>query len=109
MKVSDLVKVSELDVVHMGEDCEIKNIFCCDLLSIAMSRMPESAVWVTVMGNVNTLAVAELTDVSVIILAEGTTLDPVAKEKLKVEEISVFATSQPIFDIAVAIKETMNG
>ena len=52
---------------------EIAKVFCCDLLSIAMSKAPENGAWVTVMGNKNTLAVASLADVSCIILAEGIT------------------------------------
>ena len=47
----------------------ISKIFCCDLLSIAMSKAPAESAWVTVMGNKNTIAVASLTDVSCIILA----------------------------------------
>ena len=52
---------------------KIAKVFCCDLLSIAMSKAPENGAWVTVMGNKNTLAVASLADVSCIILAEGIT------------------------------------
>ena len=29
---------------------EIAKVFCCDLLSIAMSKAPENGAWVTVMG-----------------------------------------------------------
>ena len=37
---------------------EIAKVFCCDLLSIAMSKAPENGAWVTVMGNKNTLALS---------------------------------------------------
>ena len=36
--------------------------FCCDLLSVAMGKAPAGCAWVTVMGNMNTLAVATLAD-----------------------------------------------
>ena len=35
---------------------EITKCFCCDLLSVAMGRAPAGCAWVTVMGNMNTLA-----------------------------------------------------
>ena len=56
-------------------DTEITVPFCCDLLSIAMSRAPAGCAWVTVMANMNTLAVAALTDCACVILAEGTSFD----------------------------------
>ena len=60
---------------------EISRVFCCDLLSIAMGKAPADGVWVTVMGNRNTLAVASLTDTACIILAEGVSLDEATLEK----------------------------
>lgn len=87
---------------------EISKVFCCDLLSIAMSKAPENGVWVTVMGNKNTLAVASLADISCIVLAEGVTF---AEEELacaKKEGISVFTTEMPIFDAGLCIQELLS-
>ena len=50
-------------------------IYCCDLLSIVMGRAPADGLWVTVMGNLNSIAVAVLTDTACILLAEGMALD----------------------------------
>ena len=57
---------------------EITKCFCCDLLSVAMGRAPAGCAWVTVMGNMNTLAVASLADAACVIMAEGVPLDAVA-------------------------------
>ena len=59
--------------------------------------------WVTVMGNINTLAVAALTDVSCIILAEGVSLDEAAAKKAKEQKIAVFRTEAPVFDGALEV------
>lgn len=83
----------------------ISKIFCCDLLSIAMSRAPSKSAWVTVMGNRNTIAVASLTDASCIILAEGIRFSQADLESAKNEGISVFATELSIFDAALKIQE----
>ena len=50
---------------------KISKLFCCDLLSIAMGKLPENSAWVTVMANINTLAVAMLAEAACIIFAEN--------------------------------------
>ena len=87
---------------------EIAKVFCCDLLSIAMSKAPENGAWVTVMGNKNTLAVASLSDVSCIILAEGITFSDEDLACAKKERIAVFETELPVFDAALKIQELLS-
>ena len=75
--IEKLTAGGQFKILNKGTDVEreVTGTYCCDLLSIAMSRAPEGCAWVTVMGNINTLAVAALTDAACIILAEGVTLD----------------------------------
>ena len=82
-------------VVNAGEglEREITKPFCCDLLSIAMGRAPEGCAWVTVMGNMNTLAVASLADAACVIMAEGAALDEAARKKAADQEITVLELS----------------
>ena len=82
---------------------KIAKVFCCDLLSIAMSKAPENGAWVTVMGHRNSLAVASLADVSCVILAEGAALTPEALACAEKEEITVFYTELPGFEAALAV------
>lgn len=92
-------------------DCaniEISVPFCCDLLSIAMSRAPAGCAWVTVMANINTLAVAALTDCACVILAEGTAFDEACLNKAREQGIPVFSTSLPIFDAALKVWELIH-
>lgn len=105
MKVSELFHKGEFQIINLGEnsDQEIGVPYCCDLLSIAMSKLPADAAWVTVMGNVNTLAVAALTEAACVILAEGIDLDEAAKLKAKEQGITVLKTDMPIFDAALRI------
>ena len=64
MKVKDLLDSGKFQVIHAGDDPEreITTPFCCDLLSVAMGKAPAGCAWVTVMGNMNTLAVATLAE-----------------------------------------------
>ena len=90
MTVRGLMEQGIFKVVNQGDGLnrEITTPFCCDLLSIAMGRAPAGCAWVTVMGNMNTLAVAALTDAACVILAEGAVLDEVAKKKAADQEIT---------------------
>lgn len=110
LTVKEYIEKTGYEVINIGDDSkEITDVFCCDLLSIAMAKAPASSVWVTVMGNVNTLAVSVLTDVSCVVLAEGITLDEAASAQAKKQEITVLRTEQPVFHAALQANEYING
>ncbi|PNV62043.1 hypothetical protein C0033_10340 [Clostridium sp. chh4-2] len=110
MTVKELIDRKVFQVVNIGDGTErsITKPFCCDLLSVAMGRAPEGCAWVTVMGNMNTLAVASLADAAVVIMAEGASLDETALKKAKEQEITVLNTDLPIFDAALTVYRMMN-
>jgi len=107
MKVNELCEIKEFTPISEMTDTEITKVFCCDLLSIAMGKAPAGSAWVTVMANVNTLAVATLTDVACIILAEGAAFDETLVNKAKEEGIAVLKTDLPIFDAALLINNSL--
>ena len=111
MSIQELWDSGLLKPVNEGDDMdrEITKLFCCDLLSIAMSKAPAGCAWVTVMGNMNTLAVATLADAACIIMAEGTALDDIAMKKAKDQEITVLATELPVFDAALKVYQGLHG
>lgn len=82
--------------VENGER-EITGGYVGDLLSWVMGRASSGDAWITIMSNINIAAVAALTDVSCIILAEGVEPDEkvtaVAREKginLLTSELTAF-------------------
>jgi len=110
MTIRELLDKDIYKCINIGEELDrsIEKPFCCDLLSIAMGRAPKDCAWITVMGNVNTLAVASLADVACIILAEGVNLDEGAVKKAKEQNITVFASDKPIFEISLQVYEWIN-
>ena len=82
--------------------------FCCDLLSVAMGKAPAGSCWVTVMANMNTLAVAVLTEVACIVLAEGMKLDDTCLQKAVQQGITVFQTAEPVFDAALKVQRLLD-
>ncbi|NLO08835.1 MAG: hypothetical protein GX129_03085 [Clostridiales bacterium] len=97
--------ISEFEILNKGNDLdrEVTVPYCCDLLSIAMGRMPQGAAWVTVMANTNALAVASLAEAACIILAEGSNLDGSDIAKAKEKGITVLRSELPVFDCALLI------
>ena len=95
MKVKDLLDSGKFQVIHAGDDPEreITTPFCCDLLSVAMGKAPAGCAWVTVMGNMNTLAVATLA----------------ARKKAEQQDIMVLATEKPVFEAALWVWQQMQG
>lgn len=110
MTVQELIDQEIFEVLNLGDTLEkvITKPFCCDLLSVAMSKAPAEAVWVTVMGNVNTLAVATLTDIACIILAEGVLLDNQTLKKAKEQKITVLASKDSIFETSLKVHQLMH-
>lgn len=105
MTVGELIDSGLFEVINAGEgqNREITKPFCCDLLSIAMGKAPEGCAWVTVMGNMNTLAVAALTEAACVIMAEGAALDEAALKKAEDQKITVLKTELPVFEAAYAV------
>ena len=84
MTVKDFIEKCNLKVLVEGElDREITTCYIGDLLSWVMGRAPGDSAWLTVMGNINSIAVATLADVSCIVLVENAALDAEAKAKAK--------------------------
>lgn len=110
MTIAELCEFCHLTVLTSttgSESQEITGCYIGDFLSWAMGKIAAGDVWVTVMGNVNALAVAALTDASCVVLAEGARLDPDALEKAKQQEITVLASDLSSYQLAVKIGERL--
>ena len=104
MKLQSVLDIPGCKVLVKGNpERELSKVFCCDLLSIAMGKAPAGCAWVTVMGNMNTLAVASLADAACVIMAEGAVLDDAAIKKAVDQEITLLKTEEPIFEAALAV------
>lgn len=86
-----------------GSGRDVCGCYIGDLLSWVMGRACEGDAWLTVMGNINAIAVAALADVSCIILTENAPLDIEAKEKADEQDIPVLVTEDNAYDTAIKI------
>lgn len=106
MDVKNLVEELGLKVL-CGENLEreISGCYCGDLLSWVMSRANEGDVWLTVMGNINSVGVAVLADVTCIVLTENAALDEDALNRAKQNDVIILQTDKNSYQMAAAISK----
>lgn len=103
----EFAKKHSFTILNEGEGNErlIEGVYCCDLLSVVMGKAKQNDAWITVMGNVNSIAVAVLADVSCIILSEDISLDDTAMQKAKEQNVCVLKSDLPTYEIALKLSE----
>ena len=109
MNVNSLLSISTLKPLHIADgEREISSCYIGDLLSWVMGRAKADSVWITIMSNVNVLAVATLADVSVVLLAEGVTPDDEFIEIAKAKGVNLFVSSLPSYESAMALSTLLS-
>ena len=106
MTVGELCKTSGfVSVVCPEPDREITGAYIGDLLSWVMGRAPADSAWITIMSNVNVIAVATLADTACVILAEGVTLDAEVTKTAEQKGINVLSSEMGAYQIALQLGE----
>lgn len=101
MKVSELACLEGFSTVAMPDgDREICGVYIGDLLSWVMGRAKADDAWITIMSNINIVAVASLADVACIILAEGVQLERAVTETAKAKGVNILSCSMPAYEAA---------
>ena len=106
MKIKDLAEKLNLKVLTpYDDDREVTGCYSGDLLSWVMSRAKEGDVWLTVMGNINAVAVAVLTDCACIVLTENASLDEQAKDKAELQGVCILQSEKNAYELSVEISK----
>ena len=102
MKVSELIENLNLTLVTDGnyEDREINGCYIGDLLSWVMGRAQADNVWITIMNNINIVAVAALADVACILLCEDVKVDQSIIDKANSQNIIIVSSKLTAFELA---------
>lgn len=104
MTVNELADKLSLSAIAVPDgDREVSGAYIGDLLSWVMGRAQCDHVWITIMSNLNIIAVASLADVSCIVLAEGVTLDETVANTAVQKGVNVFSTERNAYEIAVEL------
>ena len=106
MTVTDLQNALSLTAVTLPEgDREAEGVYIGDLLSWVMGRAQADNVWLTIMSNLNIVAVATLADVSCIVLCEGVTLEESVRSTAEAKGVNILATEAPAYETAKKLAE----
>lgn len=110
MTVKQIIDKNIFTAINIGPDTErmISKPFSCDLLSMAMVKASAGCAWFTVIGNVNTIAVAVHTDCSCIVLCEDIKLDDYAYIKAIEHGVTVLCTDMPVFEAALKLSTAID-
>jgi serine kinase of HPr protein (carbohydrate metabolism regulator) len=110
MTVEKLCEMIGCSVVTSGEAMkeEVTGCYCGDLLSRVMAHAPRGCAWITVMGNVNAVAVALLTEAACVLLAENVKPDEEAVEKAREKGIVILRSPRTACELAVAAHEVLS-
>lgn len=90
-------------VILPDKSREVDGAYVGDLLSWVMGRAKSDNAWITIMSNVNVIAVATLTDVSCVIFAEGVTPDNELIEIARSKGVNLLVSDASSYDTAVNI------
>ncbi len=105
MTVNELAAMPGFKAVSIPDgDREITNVYIGDLLSWVMGRAKADGAWITIMSNINIVAVASLADVACIILAEGVTLDAAVTETANAKGVNILTSDLPAYETAMLLK-----
>ena len=106
MTVEELAKKTGLATVTLPDkDREISGAYVGDLLSWVMGRASSDNAWITIMSNINVIAVATLADVGCIIFSEGVIPDEELVKVAEAKGINLLTSSLPSYETALKISE----
>ncbi len=86
---------------------EVSGGYVGDLLSWVMGRASQNNAWITIMSNVNIVAVASLADVSVVILAEGVQADNGVLETAEQKGVNIVSSNLSAFEVSAEIADSV--
>ncbi|WP_054632631.1 hypothetical protein [Thermoclostridium stercorarium] len=90
-----------LTCADKADKIEITGVYICDLLSMAMARVKDGNMWVTVHTNVNIVAVAYLTNAACIVIPENIEVEEITVSKAAEKGIIIIRAPHTSYEICV--------
>ena len=104
MTVKEMSEKLNLKVICMPDgDRKISGGYAGDLLSWVMGRAQSGDAWITIMSNLNIIAVASLADPSCIILSEGVTVDEAVRLRAEAQCVNLLSSELDTFALCAMI------
>ena len=104
MTVSELSSVCGFKAFCLADgERSVEGAYVGDLLSWVMGRAGADCAWITIMSNLNIVAVASLADVACVILAEGVTPDGAALDAARERGVNLLLSEAATYETAIAL------
>lgn len=104
MTVKEFVQRSGYKILTCPEKAdkkEITGVYSCDLLSMAMARINDGNLWITVHTNINIVAVACLTNTSCVVIPENIEVEDLTIDKAKEKGVILVQAPHSSYDICI--------
>ena len=110
MRLTDVVAALELrPLTNNGEfESDVISALVCDLLSVVLAKAQESDLWITIQRHQNIVAVAKVTSVAGVILADGVVPEQGVIDKVSQEGVILLATDKPAFAVCGLLFALLN-
>jgi hypothetical protein len=103
MTVKELSVAADFKILTLPSDRTVEGAYIGDLLSWVMGRAKSDSAWITIMSNVNVIAVASLADVSCVIFSEGVVPSEDIIKTAEEKGINILSSPLPSYETAVKI------
>ena len=108
MTVREFIEKGDFSpIILADDDRDICGVYVGDLLSWVMGRAKADDAWITIMSNLNVLAVATLADVSCVIFSEGVIPDDEIIRVAGEKGVNLISTALPSYEAAVKISSIL--
>lgn len=99
MKVNEIAKVLEAEILVGSENCEIEITSACgsDLMSDVMAYVKENVLLLTGLNNPQVIRTAEMMDIKIVLFVRGKNPDENVINLAKDKNIMVLTTKNPMF------------
>ena len=107
MIIADMLEACSMKLITGNASGEVRGVYTCDLLSHAALHVQKGDAWITVINNINIVAVAAVTNAVCVILPEDIEIPPHVKDKAIARGITVISSPLTASDIIVKIHELL--
>lgn len=108
MTVKELAEKLQLKTICMPDpEREVLGGYAGDLLSWVMGRAPSDAAWMTIMSNVNIVAVAMLRDVAAVVVCEGAEIPEDVASRAAQQDINLLVAEKGIYEVCIEVSKTI--
>lgn len=109
MTVRDAITRLDLEVLALPDgEREIQGGYCGDLLSWVMTRLQSDEAWVTIMNNVNVIAVASLSDAACVILTESAEVEEAVVDRARERGVNLLRSGLSSYEMCVRLGELIH-